>query len=239
MHGSIFLYSCLLGLVTTVASRCGNAGCAIERGFDYKNDNPLNNGATTIVGSPKDCCDLCGNTTGCKKWVMIRVKTRNHKKGECWLKDDNVEKVPCFVCASGNKPKVAVAEQAPVKADADEKCLIFPGVDFKGGDLARGVPTKSDEECCNVCKSLSSCKAWTRVRSSGKCFMKNIQNEVSLCARCSASGIIQSRQSAEDKKKLKSLIELVKDKLDKVENETPQESRLEDVVDNFLKAVQG
>lgn len=245
MYRYTALCFCLLAFVVGALGRCGGTGrrlgigrelqqvsdgCVVEWGVDYKNTDPLNDGYNTIVSKPEECCDICINTPGCERWVMIMADTRYHVKGECWLKTADVEKTDCVVCAGGVKPKTlqpAISERIGLP---DEGCLVLPGMDFKGGDMGDGIPVNSDDECCSLCQGERRCKAWSR-GADGRCWLKSVQNVISICEECISSGIVESRQSPQDLDALTAILRLVKD--------SPKtDEGLKGAIDGFLGRVE-
>lgn len=250
MYSSSLLSILGFALVAVALARCGETGrrfgvgrelkqgsngCVVENGVDYVNDTPLNDGYSTIVSSPEECCDICINFPGCERWVMILIDTKYHRKGECWLKDTNVKKTDCIVCAGGVNPKPVEpfirSRIGAVDEGTDEGCLELPGVDFNGGDINQnGIQTASDDECCSLCHQTSGCKLWTRTKA-GECWLKNVQTLISICKKCSGSGIIESRQTKQDLSSLKSVLQLVS-------NNPQTDSGLKTAIDNFLGRVE-
>ncbi|GMH41066.1 hypothetical protein BSKO_08976 [Bryopsis sp. KO-2023] len=158
--------------------------------------------------------------SGCERWVMIMTKTKYHRKGECWLKDANVKRARCIVCAGGVNPK-------PIPK---EGCVNFPGVDFTGDNIhKRPRRTRSDDHCCDLCQKNKCCKAWTREKT-GACWLKNAHDMIGICTNCTGSGIIKSRQSVSDMVNLQEVLG---------HSEDPEiNATLKPVVETFLTAAE-
>ncbi|GMH45241.1 hypothetical protein BSKO_13198 [Bryopsis sp. KO-2023] len=131
----------------------------------------------------------------CVSWTLLTTKTFHYEqfrrifwreKGRCYLRNKVLKGVPCAVCISG-----VVAESGTSCFD-DPSCRLLEGSDLAGYDFETIRVTNSPMECCKKCKKAKECKAWTRNKVSGQCWLKKKGAPVPrICAACDSGVMIK------------------------------------------------
>ncbi|GMH32315.1 hypothetical protein BSKO_00149 [Bryopsis sp. KO-2023] len=174
---------------TTVKGECR---FTIGVDMDSQGRNILVDGKNNLVNTPEDCCEQCRNTRGCRSWTIVSVPTRRQKRGACFLRSNVPEEVPCAGCTSG------VVQGQGTSSLAQSQCSLLEGVDLEGGDIRSGFVTDSPKECCDECGKLKGCKSWTRLITTGQCFLKNKAAPTPrVCYTCD-SGVLMDRVTSKE-----------------------------------------
>ncbi|GMH43246.1 hypothetical protein BSKO_11168 [Bryopsis sp. KO-2023] len=158
-------------------------------------DATINGEGFENIVSPEECCQLCRETKECVSWTLLTTKTFHYEqfrrifsreKGRCYLRNKVLKEVPCAVCISG-----VVAESGTSCFD-DPSCRLLEGIDLAGYDFETIRVTNSPMECCKKCKKAKECKAWTRNKVSGQCWLKKKGAPVPrICAACDSGVMIE------------------------------------------------
>ena len=159
------------------------APTTLEQGFDRPGYD-YRSFTVTSDNYRQGCQQVCDRDTECAAWTYV-TSTRT-----CWLKDDLPPKVPNSGTISGIKftlvaedvrrqregaePEAPTERETPLFPESDRTTLELrtdrPGSDYRnftvrGGNYRVG--------CQRVCEQDGRCQAWTFVRSSSTCWLKN------------------------------------------------------------------
>ena len=93
-------------------------------------------------------------------------------------------------------PEAPKLDQSLKHRTADNKCDVWPAVDFKGSDLlsammaAASSADNKSEECCRLCTTTPTCSHFTLDTASGWCYLKTNQGELNIGNGQLISGVI-------------------------------------------------
>ncbi|GMH43925.1 hypothetical protein BSKO_11859 [Bryopsis sp. KO-2023] len=138
-----------------------SSACEIEADF-IREGNTFNDPSKLLTSSPEECCAKCREDPKCESW------TRDRRTKACAFKDEVVELRRNHNFDSGVIGGSPAAQDIPI----DDRCIVERGVDFSGEDM-RDEETADAEECCRMCEEDLLCFSWSRVRKTGRCFLKS------------------------------------------------------------------
>ena len=117
-------------------------------GYDYSN---------FASGTARDCRDACARDNRCRAYTFLDRYSR------CYLKSDVASPRPQRGATSGAKGGWNPGGPDPAKR---------VGWDHPGGDY-RTLPAAAAESCEGACQADFRCRAWTFLRPSRACYLKN------------------------------------------------------------------
>lgn len=152
--------------------------CIVESGSNVYIGNDLGQ-PTQNIASQSDCCNLCGQTTGCTAWTYLS------DYDYCYLKSGRgtlLARANSFSGYLANGNPVTAAPTTPTTtattttttvtvAPTTSNCVTTSGLLYPGADIPGGAYVATSQDCCNLCGRTAACNSFDYF--SGYCFLKN------------------------------------------------------------------
>lgn len=190
--------------VATVAT-----ACFVATNFNYNNAN-FN---SSVALSYAECCNRCGQTTGCVAWTWSSLTQVCYLKNTIPAANEQVpltysfSGVPSLVPPSSTAAPVtttvspvtttvvpATTTVAPATTTASpvagttrsSGCFVEVDFNYIGNDISI-TTAASLGDCCNLCGSNAACAVWTYTTATRQCSLKSV---VALSQRIATVGYV-------------------------------------------------
>lgn len=176
--------------VVTVAT-----ACFVATNYNYNNAN-FN---SSVALSYADCCNKCGQTTGCVAWTWSSLTQVCYLKNTIPTANEQVpltysySGVPSLVPPTSTAAPVTTTV-APVTTTASpvagttrsSGCFVEVDFNYIGNDVS--VTTAASlGDCCNLCGSNAACAVWTYTTATRQCSLKSV---IALSQRIATVGYV-------------------------------------------------
>lgn len=148
-------------------------------------------GSGAKMSTMQGCIDLCTNTATCTAVTRI-------PNGKCYMKavdkdvavEAKVGLTSHIACAGATTPASPPPETEGTQCGKFMANWDLPGANLSGS----GKKVSSNEECVNLCSTTAHCNSVVRT-SGGKCYMKNVDENVALVAKSGLTSYISCAES--------------------------------------------